>query len=248
MEALERAFNDRLAEIDVYLDLLGGLEEQVRKGPPRVGTDGPVITTTQQRILYSSVYLQLYNLIEATITKCVDAVCSAISKDSRWRPADLSSELRREWVRYLAKTHADLNYENRLSYSLSMCEHLIQALPVKSLQIEKGGGGNWNDEEIYRFCSRLGCALAISAASNEAVKRPFRDNFGALALIVKLRNDLAHGSVSFGECGDGATVEELRDLKSRAATYLRDVVSSFKVFIESYSFLQPESRPLEDVA
>ena len=243
MEVMEQVFTERLQEIETYLDLLAAIEEQVRGGPPRLGSEGAVITATQQRILYSSVYLQLYNLVESTITKCIEAVSMAVASGGRWRPADLSGELRREWVRYLAQTHIDLNYENRLAGSIAMCEHLIHSLPVNDLEIERGGGGNWNDEEIFRMAGRLGCPLTLSADCVQAVKRPFKDDKGALALIVKLRNDLAHGSVSFGQCGEGATVAELRDLTVRTGNYLKEVVASFSAFVVGYAFLDPASRP-----
>ena len=243
MDTLRLFFQERLAEIDAYLDLLSGLEAQIQEGPPRLGVAGPTVTTTQQRILYSSVYLQLYNLIEATITKCIDAVCSAISQDDRWHPRDLSQDLKREWVRYIARTHVELNYENRLIHSLELCEHLLRTLPISDIKIERGGGGNWDDEEIYRFATRLGCALAISKESNEAIKRPFKNDLGALALIVKLRNDLAHGSISFVECGDEVTAGELKELKSKTARYLEEVVRSFSDFIVSHAFLAPDRRP-----
>lgn len=237
MNVFGTAFLERLAEIDSYLDLIDAFEQQVQSGPPRVGATGPVVSALQQRILYSSVYLQLYNLIEATVTRCIDSVCDAITSGDRWYPADLSANLRREWVRYIARTHADLNYENRLHSSLQMCDHLVQTLPVGKLEIEKGGGGNWDDEEIYRLAARLGLTLQISAASKAGVKRPFRNDKGALSLIVKLRNDLAHGSISFGECGAGITASELRDLKERTAAYLTEVVNEFQRFITNREFL-----------
>jgi hypothetical protein len=248
MEIMEQVFTERLQEIETYLDFLQAIEDQVRGGPPRVGAEGAVISTTQQRILYSSVYLQLYNLVEATITKCIEAVSAAVALGGRWRPSDLSGELRREWVRFLARTHIDLNYEHRLANSIQMCDHLLQALPVGELEIERGGGGNWNDEEIYRVATRLGCTLNLSPECLTAVKRPFKDDKGALALIVKLRNDLAHGSVSFGQCGEGATVAELRDLTGRTGNYLREVVSSFNAFVSGHAFLQPTSRPAAGAA
>jgi hypothetical protein len=244
MDVLNELFAERLKEIEAYLDLLVALEKQVQSGPPRVGGQGQVISTTQQRILYSSVYLQLYNLVEATITKCVEAVCDAIAKERKWKPSDLSLEIRREWVRHSARTHVDLNYDNRLLHSLELFNHLIGPTPVSSIEIDKGGGGNWNDEEIYRMAARLGCELVLSAEAQQAVKRPFKNDKGALALIVKMRNELAHGNVSFGECGEGHTADELRDLASRTGKYLSEVVASFKNFVETHAFLQPDSRPV----
>lgn len=243
MESPEQVFKERLSEIETYLDFLAAIEEQVQTGPPRIGATGPVISTAQQRILYSSVYLQLYNLVEATITKCIETVSEAVSRDSRWLPGTLTLELRKEWVKHLGRTNIDLNYENRLKHSLAMCEHLINTLPVNNLEIDRGGGGNWNDEEIYRLATRIGCPLQLSEECVRNVKHPFKQDKGALALIVKLRNDLAHGKLSFGECGDGATVSEFRDLTSRTGKYLGEVVASFDLYILSYSFLLPAHRP-----
>ena len=78
MDDFVQAFEERLQEIETYLDLLEALEKQVQRGLPKIGQAGPIITVQQQRILYSSVYLQLYNLIESTVTRCVEAISTAV--------------------------------------------------------------------------------------------------------------------------------------------------------------------------
>jgi hypothetical protein len=240
---LTQAFEERLQEIETYLDLLENLEKQVQHGPPRIGAEGPAITTQQQRILYSSVFLQLYNLVEATVSKCLDAVSAAAAESERWSPGDLSVALRREWVRFTARTHDDLNYENRLACAFELCENLVQMLPVKDWTIDRGGGGNWDDNRIEAIGDRLGCSLRVSPSAYSLVKRPFRDDQGALVFIKSFRNRLAHGNISFAEGGDGVTVTDLRDLKGRTAVYLREVVASFQSYIDRYEFLLPNKRP-----
>lgn len=231
-----------MQEIETYLDLLDALERQVQSGAPRIGErgHGVVITVQQQRILYSSVYLQLYNLVEATITRCMDAVCSAVV--NTWSPSDLTINMRREWVRFTARTHTDLNYENRLQTALDLCEQLIQLLPVSRLKIEKSGG-SWDDSLIEGISTRLGLSLRISRNVYQGVKRPFRNDKGALEYIKDLRNDLAHGSLSFAESSEGVTVSDLRELSNRTTSYLREVIDCFKLAIDNYEFLLPERRP-----
>lgn len=240
MDDFIQAFEDRLHEIESYLNLLELLEQQVQNGLPRIGEDGPTITVQQQRILYSSVYLQLYNLIESTVTRCLDAVCTSVINN--WKPGDLSIAMRREWVRYTARTHIELNHENRLESALELCEHLVQASQVSQLKIEKGGG-NWDDRAIKDISDRLGLSLRISHEIYSGVKRPFRDDQGPLAYIKSLRNKLAHGSLSFAECGENITVSELRDLTERTTLYLQEVVNCFKLSIDAHEFLLPERRP-----
>src|ERR1051325_4470081 len=113
METLATFFEERLAEIDAYLEFLEALEKEAQSGPPRLGSSGPIITTQQQRILYSGAFLHLYNLVEATVVRCLDAITEAAISAGSWTASDLKQELRREWVRVTARTHVDLNYENR---------------------------------------------------------------------------------------------------------------------------------------
>lgn len=245
MGILSQSFTDRLQEIEEYLVFLSAVEDEMKSGTPKIGLQ--TITVTQQKILLSSVYLQLYNLVEATISKCVDTVCTAVTQ-AKCHPADLTIELRKEWVRYRAKTHCELNCENRLNQSLELCKHLIEALPVDDFQINIGGGGNWNDEEIYDLSKRLGCDLNVSAEINKKVKQPMFDGEGAMVKIMKLRNKLAHGNISFGECGENITVNDLRDLKDRTSEYLAVVVFSFESYVDSYKFLKLDSRPNEMIS
>ncbi len=242
MNDFSQTFEDRKIEIEVYLDLLESLERQVQQGTPRLGASGSVITVQQQKILYSSVYLQLYNLVESTVKCCVEAVCIAVTSD-QWRPNDLSDKVRREWVRFTARTHKELNNENRLESALCLCEHLVQILPISTFEIETGGGGNWDDNAIEEISNRLGLSLSISPNIYRGIKRPFRDDKGALTFVKSLRNALAHGSVSFVECGEGITVRELRDLSNRTTLYLQEVVACFRSSIDAHEFLLPASRP-----
>jgi hypothetical protein len=240
MDDFSQTFEDRLQEIEAYLDLLESLERQVQQGTPRIGESGSTITVQQQRILYSSVYLQLYNLIESTVTRCVEAVCAAVVNNN-CLPSDLSDNIRREWVRFTARTHTELNYDNRLESAFSLCEHLVQILPISTFNIKKSG--NWDDMEIENISGRLGLSLRINPDTKRGIKQPFRNEQGPLKFIRSLRNDLAHGSVSFAECGEGITVGELRDLARRTTLYLREVVDCFKSSIDAHEFLLPERRP-----
>jgi hypothetical protein len=244
MEALGQAFEERSAEINSYLELLQGIEDEARNGPPRIGEAGTVITTQQQRILYSCVYLQLYNLVEATIVRCLEGVTDSALSSGAWLPGDLSHELRREWVRTTARTHIELNHENRLRHALDLCAHLVDALPVSGFKFEKSGG-SWDDDEIEAIADRLGFDLRLSVATRSNIKRPFRDDLGALRLVKKLRNKLAHGSISFVECGENHSVSELRDLTTKTAAYLREVVAAFDNFIVTHAFLIPARRPAD---
>jgi hypothetical protein len=243
MVCLLELFNERSDEVETYLDFLKVLETQAQHGAPKlIGAEHP-ISAQQQKILYSSVYLQLYNLVESTMTRCIEAVAQAAANTGEWKPGDLCDSLRKEWVRVVARTHVDLTPENRLSCALDLCQKLVSALPVSEFSIEKGGGGNWDDEAIEAISIRLGFQLTVSAPVYSDVKRRIKDDLGPLALVRQLRNQLAHGAISFTECAEDVTVSQLIDLKNKTVNYLREIIEHFIHYINTFKFLVPERRP-----
>ena len=241
MTALTQMFNDRVNEVEIYLHFLEALDKQIKDGTPQIGDEQ--ISASQQHILYSAVYLQLYNLVEVTVTRCVLAVYHAASTSGRWTPQDLSERLLEEWVRLTGGTDITLNEDNRRQRAVALCRHLIDGLPV-SWPDDAHLRGNWDDSQIERMSARLGCELGISAAANEAVKRPVRDDMGQLKLIKDRRNRLAHGNLSFVECGANVTIDDLRRTKDCTVLYLREVISAFENHINSYRFLDVNRRPV----
>ena len=244
MAELIAAFNERLEEVETYLDMLRILEQAAQRGRPRFHNIDQPITVKQQKILYSSVYLQLYNLVESTMTSCVDAIAQAATIDPRRQARDLSLELRKEWVRFTARTHdRELTPQKRLDYALELCQHLVSELPISNLSIEMGGGGNWDDIAIEKISNRLGLNLQVSQPVYNNIKRQVKDDLGPMGLVKRLRNKLAHGSISFSECAEEDTVAWLVEIKDKTASYLREVVACFDSYIETYEYLHPERRP-----
>ena len=160
----------------------------------------------------------------------------------RWKPEDLNASLWREWVKTQARTHIDMSPQKRLAAAVSMCNHLIQQLPIKELKLDVGGGGNWDDDAIEKQL-RMGCQLVITNDTRESAKRHVRDELGALKLVKKRRNSLAHGSISFVDCADGVDVGELVTTTEAVGAYLREVIASFISYIDLFDFLRSESRP-----
>lgn len=239
MRDLSAFFEERVAETDAYMDLLSALERQAREGPPHLPMEGGEyrISATQQRILYSSVYVQLYNLIESTIGTCIEAVSEA---SAGRQPAHLREEIQKEWIRRIARTHVELSSENRLETTFNFFEKTSS--PVESFKIEKGGGGNWDDNSIEAIVRRLGFQIQVEQAIYSLAKRKIRDDLGPLGVVRDFRNRLAHGAISFSECTEGVTVSQLLDIKEVTVCYMRGVVENFVAYISGLQFLKEQHR------
>lgn len=237
-------FDDTYSEIEEYLNFLDEIELAAGKGPPKIEGSKFRITAPQQKVLYSSVYLQLYNLVEATVSRCIDAITNAAaSSNHQWRPGDLNAELRKEWVRSVAGTHTELTPDSRLKQAVEMCDHLIEQLPMNTFRIDLKGGGNWDDERIKKISLRIGCRLYITPETEALAKRAIRDDLGALKLVRNRRNSLAHGVISFTDCADGVTVAELRSISDAVGAYLREAIACFGSYVDLFEFLIPERKP-----
>jgi hypothetical protein len=243
---LNSFFEERFSEIEAYLELLHDIERAARSGAPRIERSNSVISAPQQKILYSSVYLQLYNLVEATVSICVRAVADAAASDGRWQAKDLSDSLQKEWVRVKARTHVDMSPDKRLESAVELCDYLVRQLPLDEFELEIGGGGNWDDDAIEKISLRLGFQLEITAPTKTNVKRHVRDELGALKLVKNRRNRLAHGAISFVDCADGVTVEELQAITDSIGSYLREVIGAFTSYLDLFEYLRAESRPVSE--
>lgn len=242
MGELSAIYEERRSEIDAYFSLLEALERQLESGPPRLGEDGPVITATQLRIMYSNVFILLYNLVEAIVNKCSIVLCAAITQEEKWFPGDLSDQLKTEWVLGYIKNDPQLSHKNRIKKSMEMFDHLVSSLPIRYMSIVKSNGGNWDDVEISKFSRKVGCKLIVRESSRRAVSRHFVDDHGALKYVVVCRNKLAHGELSFAECGTDFTVSRLHELRNAIIEYMLDIVKSFENFIDNHSFLDEKKR------
>lgn len=231
-------FQERVEEIDAYLDLLDAIARETQSGSPKIGSTS--ITTQQQRMLYSSVYLQLYNLTEATVTWCLKAITEATSRQGTLTPNDLSDDMLREWVKTSARTSVPLNADNRLSEMLEFCRLILSGRPLSEWEVAAGGGGNWDDSAIEGVAKRLGVSLSVTKEAKKAVKKIVRDDCGALKLVKRLRNKLAHGEISFTECGNVAP-SDLRSLASDITKYLTEVVDLFAQFVKDNGFIKPSA-------
>ncbi len=239
MRDLRLFFDERVVEAEAYLDLLSALERQAREGPPRLNIEGGdyLISSTQQKVLYSTVYVQLYNLVESTISACIEAVSDA---STGREPLHLREEIQKEWIRQVARTHVELTYENRLK---AACGFFAKsAVPVEPFSIEKGGGGNWDDGTIESIVKRLGFQVQVEEEIYSLIKRKIKNDLGPLGVVKDYRNKLAHGEVSFSECTQGVTVSELAAIKDATVRYMRGVVENFVDYIQGFQFLKEQHR------
>ena len=203
-------------------------------GRRRPGALTVVVSPKQQRILYSAVFLHLYNLVESTITGCFNAV-TRVAMDDGWMAGDLTEPLRREWIKVAMKTHSDMQPESPTRRRSRLPAHrLLAAMPVPPFKFQKGMG-TWDDQRIEEMgwtnWFAGSCQPPSATRSSNAHTRTIWDR--SLSSWTSETVSLM-GNISFrrmrGRSGRGRKLRELRDT---TVTYMREVPRSLCCLCES---------------
>ena len=219
MAALLDEFQERVSEVDVYLGFLRFSDEA---GGKLVSPNGGEYEFEEElrKILKANAYLILYNLIEATIRSAIQSIYDRLESEQIGFD-DLREELRSTIFGGLKGKNPDnLSKEIRrittdiIKSSFNsdrICDGNIDALRIRDLARK------------YGFSSKTSGRIA-------------RGGEGLLA-IKSNRNDLAHGSKSFMECGRGTASKDIIDLRDHTVNYLSQILSNIQEYIETRSYL-----------
>lgn len=245
MSDILRKFEARVEEIELYLSFLGSVQDAVSGSAARGNFSSTfAFTPKHQQVLHASVFLHLYNLVESTVTWCIELIESAVSSHEGKNIGDFSEQLRKEWVKAVARTSEDLTHVHRLDAALLLCNQVMNLMPPE-LKIARNVGGNWDDEKIFGLASRLGLTLNISPTVYSRVRRPVRNDLGPMKIIKKMRNELAHGSISFSEYGADHSVCDLREIADDCLSYLREFICCVEQYISNHDYLAVTAKPLQ---
>lgn len=224
MDLLER-FEERFVEIDDYFLFV----EKVFTQRGQRAADRA--SNNQLHILFSTVYLLLYNLIEATMNECLEEVVNSIIED-QVMPQELNDGLQKTWLKSQLKPHA--GPEKVLSAAQQMLtdltnNHHCEVFELKALL----KSGNWDAKKIERASKSIANTYVNI---QEMEMRLVNNRKQPLKRIQEIRNHLSHGSKSFSECGESVTVSDLVDLKTRTKEILRAVIQSYITYINNQGY------------
>jgi len=236
MELVFDIFRERKREIKAHIDF-------IRLHEKSLGSIKIPSTPEQYQILLACAYILIYNMIEATILKFLEILEQELFKNISC-PYTLIPELKKEWVKNELGTSEQLTTEKRLDKAMKFLEFFSGQGAFK-IKITSGGGGNWDDEAIYELSKRLGIDLSkIPKKVTTGVKRHIVNNMGCIKLVVDLRNKLAHGGISFCECGKDRDLKDVEQIFKKTCAYIEGVISSFKRFIDEKNYIIKNNEQL----
>ncbi len=223
MAAVLERFNQGVIELRLYLRLLGSLEARALKLRFHTANSDQCF-----RILKASTFLLIYNVVEAGVRSAFDDLYEDIVAHGMTYP-DVIQEIQQEW---LGQAFRELTPEsaNKQTYVELTQRLLDQTRSAAILQMSARRlpiSGNLDGDSIRLLCKR-----------HRIVLRVHRNAFGGVALntVKEKRNALAHGLVSFAECGRDYTVGDLERISSQAAMFIRGLIASVRGYKKDAEF------------
>ncbi len=238
MQLVRNTYIERVSDIEAHFELVKNISDAIGSGGAKfpVGSGHYTITIQQQKILFSSTYLQLYNLVESTVNQLLSAVGRHSQNGINGDLSKLSDKIRDLYLKYMLPSEANLAPEKRLEHAITLLHQAIGTEPVE-IVIPRGGGGNWDSKAIGNLNTRIGVQLALPAAIKEKLHRPFRNEKGPMRYIKDVRNNLGHGSISFADCGTGHSYSEFRALIEIVKEYLELLMDAYEQYISDHRYL-----------
>lgn len=212
MNDVIRVFHERKEEIDVYFELL---EDLMINDARLAFSDGTQknLNRSLTKILRANGFLLIYNVVEYCIAGGIEAIyLDIISKEIDYH--SIRSNIQREII-------------GNIKRNISTDDFIVQiqdiAMDIITQYPKKIFSGNVDAQEIRDIANRYG----FSYTTNARVTK----NGAYLVTVKNKRNALAHGDISFQECGKEYTIQQMVEIKDEVLQYLKEILYNIEQFL-----------------
>jgi len=212
MDFVIKNFEKRVKEVELYHEFISTIID--RKPLLNFGEEAidEAINKDIYPILKANMFLLLYNLVESSFKEALGHLSEQIN-DSNLKYKDSIPEIRKLWIecekKYFAKNPNDMP---KLEYFYNIIENIKEeSLSVPSSLQGAALPGNIDARKVRECMERYGITLNIEEGKQ-------------LVTVKNQRNNLAHGNVSFMECGRDLVISYLKYVKDDVILFMRAVL------------------------
>jgi hypothetical protein len=228
MITVKSDFTDRVNEINMYFSFM---ENIITKNAQLVYPDGSneSINSDLEKIFKANSFLILYNLSESCIKNAIAEIYSTVNNEGV-SYNDLKVGLKKEIISFLKKNINTTDFVssiNRIAYDI-----ILNCFDSKKLI-----SGNLDAKEIRKLASKYGFSCSIMPISNSDGSLKHVDSQNLLT-VKRNRNDLAHGTYSFTDCGKNYSMPDLLIIKNDVVAYLKQVLDHIEFYINNRGYLE----------
>lgn len=218
---IQRNFTRRVDDIDEMFNLLSFIIKiETHKNIPIIHIENKnelYVTQEMQCALKAEFLILLYNIVESTICDCLNTLYDSIA-DENLTYSEVTQEIRNMW-RLSLKRGSNPDYQ-KTDLELEDTRIVFERLSINI-------SGSLDLRKIIEVFSKHGCTI------DESNREKYADSF----LIVKnKRNNLAHGNISFSECGSFYMISDLLKFKNDIIRGLQEIVIQVREHISNRKY------------
>ena len=225
MKVTLEIYKDRIAEIELYFKSIKQLYENQHTSEIKYD----FYADDFLKMLKANALLMIYNLVESSIMGGIIEIYDEMKANGS-SYNNVRKEIRDIWFYfkfnqvYDKKAHYNSYREKAMEIINSIMSDEIISLDRKATDIS----GNLNAEKIRQICKEHGIEYSIDANCRGGV---------VIDDVKNKRNNLAHGTISFVECGREYSVEELVKIKDETVKFLDGILAGMENYYNSKLYL-----------
>lgn len=230
MQAVVADFEQRVTEVSEYLRMLKALDrpDAVIHSPSKASHKAIPVEDDWRKVSKATVYLLIYNLVEAAIRSAFGALYETIANEGRSLQS-VSAEIRNAWV---LSEHRKLTRETASpeNYRDAAARMVLAALDQEVVRLEASRlpvSGNLDADSIRQVCRSHGVSTGVHRSARGGID---------LENVKRQRNALAHGNRSFSEVGREVTVDDLERTARQAEIFVRGILKNVETHIAGNAY------------
>ncbi|MDR1050996.1 MAG: hypothetical protein LBP95_07965 [Deltaproteobacteria bacterium] len=181
------------------------------------------------KILKANAVLMIYNLVESTLINGIEEIYSKL-QSKKIGYSNLCDDIQNLWISnklgQVFKRNAHFN-----SFKKRTVEIVNSIMSSKSIELninDLNFAGNLDADKIRIVCKSHGMQLHPDSSCRG----------GSVLKDVKgKRNDLAHGTLSFADCGRALSLSDLKDIKDQTYAFLKSLLDAMEKYYNCEGYL-----------
>lgn len=231
MEIVREVFNDRKNEIELYYQLIDFLDN-IEKEDGEKSINDILFNKDIEKIVRANALLMLYNLVESTLVNGIEEVYSVFRQDGITY-SQVRHEIKEIWFNYRFSNAYDkkAHFDTYKKTAEKIITSIMLNEPLELDRKATGISGNLDADSIRDVCKKHGIQFKSPEECHGGVK---------LGKVKEQRNQLAHGTLSFVECGRDFTVIDLHEIKIEVEKFLSGFIDAIELYYDKKEYLSHE--------
>lgn len=218
-------YRERTNEIELYFEALRDLyRTQSREMEYAFYKDDFL------KILKANALIMIYNLVESSIMGGILEIYEEL-KTSGYSYKDVRKEIQDIWFSFKFNQVYDktAHYNSYRDKAAEIINSILRNEPLEMDRKAADISGNLDADKIRQICSAHGITYTIESGCRGGM---------VLEDVKNKRNQLAHGTTSFAECGRYYAIDDLEKIKDETVIFLDGILRGMKKYYDEKIFLE----------